>query len=265
MFRGSKWSLLFARRRSCLAVLAGCSYTSRNALPPHISLPMAIPVFKNKTFVRDYNRKIEVEVTEAVRNAFIQNGELSVVGRETADLIVEGEVTNVDRQVLRSDRFGEAAEVRLSIKARISVYDVKEAKYLIQNEVVSSVEKNDESGAYNICRGEDENVGRQNGIDSIGKRHRSHDHATAGRQVGEATALEFGIQKHPLRWGRILSNVASSSKRILCLIAQLAAAGYFGAALYFGWIGQRSIDWQEFLAPNSRRAFMKKSASMAAK
>ncbi len=44
-----------------------------------------------------------------------------MVGRETADLILEGEVTYVSREVLRSDRFGEAAEVRLLIKARVSV------------------------------------------------------------------------------------------------------------------------------------------------
>src|SRR5947208_9766242 len=88
-------------------LLAGCAYTTRNALPAHIHT-IAVPVFKNKTYVSDYTRKIEVDVTEAVRNAFIQNGELTLASRETADLIVEGEVTHLEREALRSDRFGEA-------------------------------------------------------------------------------------------------------------------------------------------------------------
>lgn len=151
-----------------MAGLASCAYSTRNALPPHLKT-IAIPVFKNKTFISDYNRKVEVDVTEATRNAFIQNGELTVVGRESADLILEGEVTHVERNVLRSDRFGEAAEVRLVIKARISVYDVKEAKYLVQNELVSNIEKKNENGVYNIRRGEYENLGRQNAVDELGK------------------------------------------------------------------------------------------------
>lgn len=167
MLRGIK-SAVVCSAAILLGTLAGCAYTTRNALPPHIK-SIAIPVFKNKTFVTDYNRKVEVDVTEATRNAFIQNGELAVVGRETADLILEGEVMRVERNVLRSDRFGEAAEVRLTIKARISVYDVKEAKYLIQNELVSNIEKKNESGVYNIRRGEFENMGKQNATDELGK------------------------------------------------------------------------------------------------
>ncbi|MEI6233906.1 MAG: LptE family protein [Planctomycetota bacterium] len=157
----------------CVAVmlavsLSGCAYSTKNALPPHLKT-IAIPVFKNKTFVTDYSRKVEVDVTEAARQAFLQNGELTVVGRETADLILEGEVTNVDRNVLRSDRFGEAAEVRLVIRARISVYDVKEAKYLIQNQLVTSNDKKSENGVYNIRRGEFENMGKQNAVDELGR------------------------------------------------------------------------------------------------
>ena len=151
-----------------LALLSGCAYSTRNALPAHIR-SIAIPVFKNKTFVTDYTRKIEVEVTDAARNAFIQNGELALASRETADLILEGEVTHVDRETLRSDRYGESAEVRLIIKARISVYDVKEAKYLFENVVVTNTEKKAENGVYNLRRGEYENLGKTNAVEELGK------------------------------------------------------------------------------------------------
>lgn len=146
----------------------GCAYTTKNALPAHIHT-IAVPMFKNKTYVSDYSRKVEVDVTQAVRNAFIQNGELALAERETADLILEGEVTHVERETLRSDRYGEAAEVKLKVKARISVYDVKEAKYLLKDQLVSNSEKKQESGVYNIRRGEYENLGKANAIDDLGR------------------------------------------------------------------------------------------------
>jgi outer membrane lipopolysaccharide assembly protein LptE/RlpB len=153
---------------AALAVMSGCAYSSRNALPPHLKT-IAIPVFHNKTYVEDYTRKIEVEVTEAVRNAVVQAGELKLANREDADLILEGEVTKMEREILRVDRYGEPAEVRLTIRARISIYDVKEAKYLVKNALVTNSEKKNESGVYNLRRGEYESLGREQGIEDLGR------------------------------------------------------------------------------------------------
>lgn len=151
-----------------LGAMSGCAYSSRNALPPHLKT-IAIPVFHNKTYVEDYTRKVEVEVTEAVRNAVVQAGELKLANREDADLILEGEVTKMEREVLRVDRYGEPAEVRLTIRARISIYDVKEAKYMIKNALVTNSEKKNESGVYNLRRGEYEKLGRDQGVEDIGR------------------------------------------------------------------------------------------------
>jgi outer membrane lipopolysaccharide assembly protein LptE/RlpB len=151
-----------------LGAMSGCAYTSRNALPPHLKT-IAIPVFHNKTYVEDYTRKIEVEVTEAVRNAVVQAGELKLANREDADLILEGEVTKMEREVLRVDRYGEPAEVRLTIRARISIYDVKEAKYMVKNALVTNSEKKNESGVYNLRRGEYEKLGREQGVEDLGR------------------------------------------------------------------------------------------------
>jgi len=148
--------------------ISGCAYRARNALPNHMKT-IAVPVFANKTFIEDYTRKLEVEVTEAARSAFIQAGELKLAGREDADLILEGTVTKLDRELIRANRFGDPSEVRLVIRARISVYDVKEAKYLFKDVLVSNSDKKEESGVYNIRRGEDEAAGRQRAIDDLGK------------------------------------------------------------------------------------------------
>ena len=151
-----------------VVALSGCAYSSRNALPPHLKT-IAVPVFHNKTYVEDYTRKIEVEVTESVRNAVVQAGELKLANREDADLILEGEVTKMEREILRVDRYGEPAEVRLTIRARISIYDVKEAKYMVKNQLVTNSEKKNESGVYNLRRGEYEKLGRDQGIEDLGR------------------------------------------------------------------------------------------------
>ena len=150
------------------AFVSGCAYRTKNALPPHLKT-IAVPVFTNRTYVEEYTRKLEVEVTEAARNAFIQGGELKLAGREDADLILEGEVNRFERETLRTDRFGDPAEVRLTLRVRISVYDVKEAKYLIKNQLVTNGERSHEAGVYSLRRGESETQGRQRAIEDIGR------------------------------------------------------------------------------------------------
>jgi hypothetical protein len=151
-----------------LLVATGCAYTTRNSLPRHVKT-IAVPVFANKTYTDEYTRKLEVELTNATRNAFIQAGELKLAGRENADLILEGEVVRMDRDAVRVDRFGDPAEVQVLLRARISVYDVKEARYLMKDQLVVNNTKRNESGVYNLRRGENENMGRATAIDDLGK------------------------------------------------------------------------------------------------
>jgi hypothetical protein len=151
-----------------LGLLNGCTYSTRNALPAHHKT-VAVPVFNNKTYVDDYTRHLDVEVTEAARNAFIEGGELKIAGREDADLIIEGDVTRFDREMLRMDRFGDPAEIRLTVRARISLYDVKEARYLFKDQLVSNAEKRSESGVYNLRRGEEEGLARRKAVEDLGR------------------------------------------------------------------------------------------------
>lgn len=156
----------------CMSIVilagTGCAYTTKNSLPRHVR-SIAVPVFANKTYVDEYTRKLEVEVTNATRNAFIQAGELKLAGREDADLILEGEIMRMDREPIRVDRFGDPAEVQLTVRARINVYDVKEARYIIKDRLVVNNIKRNESGVYNIRRGENENLGRNQAVEDLGK------------------------------------------------------------------------------------------------
>ena len=149
-------------------IISGCAYTTKNGLAPHLK-SIAVPVFNNKTYVEEYTRKLEVEVTDATRKVFVQSGELKLAGREDADLILEAEVEKLDREVLRTDRYGDPAEIKIVIRCRMSLYDVKEAKYLLKNLLVTNGDRASESGVYNLRRGETEDMARQKAVDDMGR------------------------------------------------------------------------------------------------
>ena len=149
------------------ASVSGC-YTTRPNLPTHAK-SIAVPMFKNKSYFDDYVRGLETEVTQSVRKAFLQNGRLKVEGRESAALILEGEVLNLTRKPLRVDRYGEPAETQLKISARISLYDVKESRYIFRKQVLTNEAAKPESGVYNLRRGESEALGRQRAMEDLGK------------------------------------------------------------------------------------------------
>lgn len=148
--------------------LTGCPYRAKGSLAQHIKT-IAVPVFNNRTHIDDYTRKIEVEVTDSARTAFLQGGELKIAGREDADLVLEGEVIAFHRETIRSDRVGDPAETRLIVRARISVYDVREARYLFKDAVVSNGERKSESGVYSLRRGETEQLARQKAVEDLGR------------------------------------------------------------------------------------------------
>ena len=155
----------------CLAlavVISGCAYTTHNGLPPHLK-SIAVPVFNNKTYVEEYTRKLEVEITDATRKVFVQSGELKLAGREDADLILEADVEKLDREVLRTDRYGDPAEIRVVIRCRMSLYDVKEAKYLLKNLLVTNGDRASESGVYSLRRGDTEDMARQKAVEDMGR------------------------------------------------------------------------------------------------
>lgn len=150
-----------------LSMGSGC-YSTRTNLPAHVKT-IAVPTFENRSYNDEYTRKLEVELTEAVRQTFLQNGQLTLVGRDKADLILEGAVMRLDRQPVRIDRFGEAAETRIIIHAQVELYDVREAKYVFKKTQMANDAEKAESGVYNLRRGEFEGLGRKKAIEDLGR------------------------------------------------------------------------------------------------
>jgi hypothetical protein len=152
---------------AALLALPGC-YSARTRMPERLQT-IAVPVFANRTYLEDYTRGLEMELTEATRQVFLQNGRLKLTGRENADLVLEGDVLRFQRSNLRVDRYGDPAEVQLDILARVSLYDVKEARYLFRNMSVTNQKSRPSSGVYNLRRGESEAMGRKQAIEDLGR------------------------------------------------------------------------------------------------
>jgi hypothetical protein len=156
-----------------LAVAPGC-YTTKPNLPKGAKT-IAVPVFKNKTYKSDewtqgeYIRQLETEVTQATRQALSQNGALKLADRGEADLILEAEITRYYTGFLRSDRFGSGGVFQVIVYATYSVYDVKDAQYLIKDGAIASNTDRPEAGVYDTRRGETEASGREEAVESLGR------------------------------------------------------------------------------------------------
>jgi hypothetical protein len=147
--------------------LAGC-YSSRTRMPDSLQT-IAVPVFANKTYLVDYTRKLEVDVTNAVRTTFLQQNRLKLAGREAADLVLEGDVMRVERVPLRVNRYGDPAEVQYRIVAAISLYNVRDAKYVFKGLTVASDTRRPSSGTYDLRRGEQEASGKRTAVENLGR------------------------------------------------------------------------------------------------
>jgi hypothetical protein len=150
-----------------LLVLPAC-YSSKTRMPENLKT-IAVPMFANKTYIDDYTRKLEVEVTEAVRTTLLQQGRLQLVGREGADLVLEGDVIKIDRVTLRVDRYGDPAEMQYRVVTNVSLYNVRDAKYIFRNLLVASDTRRPSSGVYDMRRGEYEDMGKKNAVEGVGR------------------------------------------------------------------------------------------------
>lgn len=81
-------------------LLAGCGYKLGEIRPtPMRSVrTLAVPTFKNKTF----EPRIEVLMADTVIKQFQQDGTYTIVSDDTADAILYGTVTKIERRSLRS-------------------------------------------------------------------------------------------------------------------------------------------------------------------
>ena len=111
-----------------LSFMVGCGYSARSTFAGNFRT-IHIEPFKNKiiygteTIRNTYIPLLEVKITNAVADRFLFDGNLKVNKKDTADLILKGELTNYDRAPLRYTDDGEVQEYRITITVSLTLWD----------------------------------------------------------------------------------------------------------------------------------------------
>lgn len=121
----------------CLVWLAGCGYTTRSMVSDKYRTINIAP-FVNKidiTTETDTARKyklyrpgLETDITKAVVNKFLFDGNLKPVESAAADLLLKGELYEFRRDPLRYTENDEVEEYRVSVVVNLILWDAKEDK-----------------------------------------------------------------------------------------------------------------------------------------
>ncbi|MGA2774905.1 MAG: LPS assembly lipoprotein LptE [Candidatus Omnitrophota bacterium] len=124
-----------------VTALCGCGYTTRSMITNKYHTIYITP-FVNKTDItneaytgsqyRIYIPHLETDITNAVINKFLTDGNLKPVQEPNADLILKGELVDFHRDPLRYDNSKNVLEYRLSPVINMSLWDTKENKLLYQ-------------------------------------------------------------------------------------------------------------------------------------
>ena len=122
-----------------LSFVLGCGYTTGTLLPSHLRT-IYVDSFQNKIDVSQessdrrayeiYRTGLESDVTKAIIDNFIFDGNLSIVGADEADLVLRGELINYTKEPLKYDKFDNVEEYRVRVSVNIELEDVGAGKTL---------------------------------------------------------------------------------------------------------------------------------------
>ncbi len=119
---------------------------------------IAVPIFTNI----DFSRGDELALTKAVVMQIEQRTPYKVVDRDKADTIIEGQVTNVKRQTLSSDRQSALPQEQLyGIKVDFTWKDLRTGKILVERRGF------EQNAAYYPTLGESRSQGQLNTAEQL--------------------------------------------------------------------------------------------------
>lgn len=117
--------VLFGVLFGVVLLVAGCGYTFRGSLPPHIRT-VAVLVLENKT----QEPGVEAFVTNALIEAIVSSGRLRLVEASEADAVLSGAVVGYALESIAFDRRANVTEYRLRIALDLALRDVKRSEDL---------------------------------------------------------------------------------------------------------------------------------------
>ena len=124
-------------------MLPGCGYTTRSMISGEFRTIYITP-FANKidltqeTAVANkyqiYRPHLETELTQAVINKFVFDGNLKVREKDSADLILKGDLVELRKDPLRYTESNEVQEYRINIVVNISLWNRSSDKLVWQEQ-----------------------------------------------------------------------------------------------------------------------------------
>lgn len=126
--------------------VSGCAgYTQKSLLSEDFKSIHVAPVtnainltaeVSDKEPFRVYRPGVEVDITNAIINRFIFDGNLKVSAPEKADLVLTAKLIDYRRDALRYSDSSDIEEYRLSVHLNVTVMDPRKQKVLWQQDIV---------------------------------------------------------------------------------------------------------------------------------
>ncbi|MBN1914083.1 MAG: hypothetical protein JW788_06760 [Candidatus Omnitrophica bacterium] len=119
-------------------IVAGCGYTTRSMIATTYRTIYITPFLNKIDITREtdagsrykiYRPGLETDITKAVVNKYLFDGNLRPTKEELADVVLKGELVEFRKDPLRyNDDNDEIAEYRMNILVNIALWDTKEDK-----------------------------------------------------------------------------------------------------------------------------------------
>ncbi len=122
-----------------LSCIPGCGYTTRSMISSKYRYIYITPFVNKVDFSQEsavankykiYRPMLETEITKAVINKYIFDGNLKLKEKGAADLVLKGELVEFRKDPLRYSESDDVDEYRLNILINISLWDNRENSML---------------------------------------------------------------------------------------------------------------------------------------
>lgn len=119
--------------------VSGCGYTTHSLLPSNFktiyveNFTNSINITAEQTnlrMYRGYKPGMEVELTKAVRDRFLFDGNLKIAAEEGANIILKGKLVDFKRDALRYDANDNVEEYRVKLIVNLELEDLRGGKSL---------------------------------------------------------------------------------------------------------------------------------------
>jgi len=136
---GIKFFIFSMVLAGCSLQLAACGYTTRSTVSNKYKTIYISPFANRVDITSDanagnrykiYKPLLETDITKSVTSKFLIDGNLRPVKKESADLILKGELVDYRRDALSYNNDNDAEQYRINLVVDLSLWDNKENRLI---------------------------------------------------------------------------------------------------------------------------------------